>query len=60
MIYTIIYDKPAQKFILKQPPSQQTRLLAAINKLPHKGDIKILQGHATCYKDVLRETVSWE
>ena len=45
MKYEIIIDKPAQKFILKQPPAQQKRLLIAIGRLPDEGDRKPLKGH---------------
>ncbi len=45
MKYEIVFDKPAQKFILKQSPVQQKRLLAAISKLPDEGDRKTMQGH---------------
>lgn len=44
MLYKILFDKPAQKFILKQQPSQRKRLLSAINKLPDEGDTKALKG----------------
>ena len=45
MKYEILIAKPAQKFILKQPAAQRTRLLAAIAKLPEAGDIKSMKGH---------------
>lgn len=45
MPYKILIDKPAQKFILKQPPEQQRRILIAIGKLPDMGDRKPLAGH---------------
>ena len=44
MGYEILFDKPAQKFILKQPPAQRIRLLAAIKRLPDEGDRKTLKG----------------
>ena len=50
MNYKIIIDKPAQKFILKQPPVQQKRLLVAISKLPDEGDRKPLRGHAGFFR----------
>ena len=50
MNYNIIFDKPAQKFILKQPLPQRTRLLAAISKLPQQGDIKSLKCHEGFYR----------
>ena len=54
MSYTIRIEKPAEKFILKQPKEQQERLLKAIRKLPHEGDIKHLQGKKSKGFDRLR------
>ncbi len=45
MQYEILFDKPAQKFILKQSPEQRIRLLSAIKKLPYEGDIKAMKGY---------------
>ena len=45
MQYEILFDKPAQKFILKQPQAQRARLLAAINRLPDEGDRKMMRGY---------------
>lgn len=50
MKYTIQIDKTAMKFLKKQTPSQQKRLLQAIYALPDNGDIKPMSG----YKDVFR------
>lgn len=50
MSYQIIYEKPALKFIKKQSPDQQRRILTAIHALPDHGDIKQLKGHS----DLLR------
>lgn len=50
MSYTILYEKPALKFIKKQPKEQQRRILEAIHALPDYGDIKQMKGHA----DLLR------
>ena len=50
MKYKILIDKPAQKFIMKQPPMQRERLLIAISKLPDDGDRKALRGHAGYYR----------
>ena len=44
MSYQIVYKKPAVKFLQKQPPEVQKRLIAAIHKLPAEGDIKPMQG----------------
>lgn len=43
-------DKPAMKFLAKQPKPQQERLLRAIYKLPTEGDIKPMAGHAELYR----------
>lgn len=50
MNYKIIIEKPAQKFILKQSPQQQKRLLSAIKGLPYNGDIKPLKGRSGFYR----------
>ena len=50
MQYNIVFDKPAQKFILKQPQAQRKRLLIAINKLPEEGDTKALKGRPGYYR----------
>ena len=42
--YEIIILKPAEKFIRKQTKEQQARLLKAIYKLPHEGDIEPMSG----------------
>lgn len=44
MTYKIQIDKPAMKFIAKQPMQQRQRIMAAIAKLPFEGDIKKMQG----------------
>ena len=50
MNYKILFEKPAQKFILKQPLPQRQRILSAISKLPGEGDRKPLQGHPGYYR----------
>lgn len=50
MSYTILYDKPALKFIKKQPREQQIRILEAIHALPDSGDIKQLKGHSGLFR----------
>lgn len=47
---TVIFEKSAEKFIKKQPPEQQNRLLKAINGLPEKGDILKMQGYKSLYR----------
>lgn len=44
MPYEIKIRKPALKFILKQPPKQQTRLFEAIYQLPDGTDIVPMKG----------------
>lgn len=44
MRYKILIDKPAQKFIAKQPRDQQERILKALYKLPSEGDIFPMRG----------------
>lgn len=43
-------DKPAMKFLAKQPKPQQERLLRAIYKLPDEGDIKAMVGSDGLYR----------
>ena len=50
MNYKIGFEKQAQKFIFKQPPQQQKRILSAINKLPNEGDIRPLQGYENTFR----------
>lgn len=45
MMYKIIIEKAAEKFLKKQDGKAQERLLKAIYKLPEGTDIKKLQGH---------------
>lgn len=42
MSYRIIYDKPAVKFLKRQPKETQKRIISAIHNLPDAGDIKPL------------------
>jgi len=48
--YRIVLAKPAQKFLLRQDREQQERLLRAIYKLPHEGDIRPLSGQSDTYR----------
>ena len=50
MKYQIVIDKPALKFLQKQPQDQRERLLKAIYKLPEMGDIKPMSGHENLYR----------
>lgn len=50
MKYQIVIDKPALKFLQKQPQDQRERLLKAIYKLPDMGDIKPMSGHENLYR----------
>lgn len=44
MKYTIVIEKPAEKFIMRLAQHDKARVLRAIHELPHSGDIKRLQG----------------
>lgn len=50
MTYRIQIDKPAMKFLQKQPQAQRERLLRAIQGLPDIGDIKPMGGHENLYR----------
>lgn len=50
MSYRIVIDKPAMKFLQKQPQAQRERLLRAIYALPDCGDIKAMSGHSRLYR----------
>ena len=45
MTYRIVYDKPAVKFLKRQPREIQKRIISAIHKLPESGDVKPMAGH---------------
>lgn len=47
MSYRIVLDKPALKFLQKQPKAQQERLLRAIQGLPDAGD---MSGYESLYR----------
>ena len=44
MKYTVLIEKPAEKFISQLARPEKERVLKAIHALPQKGDIKRLQG----------------
>ena len=50
MSYRVVIMKPAQKFIEKQTRQNQERLLKAIYRLPHEGEIKPLTGQENVYR----------
>ena len=50
MRYNIVIEKKARKFIDTQPKLQQERILKAIYKLPHAGDIKPLMGYSDAFR----------
>lgn len=50
MSYRIVIDKPAMKFLNKQPQAQQERLLRAIYRLPESGDIRPMSGFQNRYR----------
>ncbi|MBD5384182.1 MAG: type II toxin-antitoxin system RelE/ParE family toxin [Ruminococcaceae bacterium] len=50
MAYKIKLSKDAEKFLQKQPPKQQARIIDAILKLPYVGDITTMKGHSNLYR----------
>lgn len=50
MSYWIVIEKPALKFLQKQPQAQRERLLRAIQGLPDNGDVKPMGGHENLYR----------
>lgn len=50
MKYQVVIEKPARKFIIKQPPEQQKRILIALYKLPYEGDICPMRGTEGQYR----------
>jgi mRNA interferase RelE/StbE len=48
--YHIRLSKPARKFIDKQSVKQKERLLKAIYKLPHNGDIEDMSGYKNKFR----------
>ena len=50
MKYQIVVEKRAAKFIRKQQPEQQKRILQALAQLPGMGDIKPMAGAAGFYR----------
>ena len=49
-MYRIVVLKRAKKFIDKLPKNEKKRIVDAIEKLPHDGDIKKIQGHTDYYR----------
>lgn len=50
MKWRIVIEKPALKFLQKQPLPQRERLLKAIYGLPDVGDIKPMAGHENLFR----------
>ena len=50
MSYRIVIERPAMKFLMKQPQEQRERILKAIQGLPNVGDIKPMAGHKDLYR----------
>ena len=50
MKYRIVIERPARKFIQKQPREQQERIVAARYKLPYEGDIFPIRGQKGRYR----------
>lgn len=50
MMYRIEIERKALKFITKQPPAQQKRIMEAIRLLPDHGDIVPYKGKTNVYR----------
>ena len=50
MSYRIVIERPAMKFLMKQPQDQRERILKAIQELPDVGDIKPMNGYRGLYR----------
>ena len=50
MKYKVVVEKRAAKFIRKQQPAQQKRILEALAQLPTMGDIKPMVGAPGFYR----------
>ena len=50
MKYHIVVEKWAAKFIRKQQPAQQKRIMQALAQLPFAGDIKPMAGSEGFYR----------
>ena len=50
MKYHIVVEKWAAKFIRKQQPAQQKRIMQALAQLPFPGDIKPMAGSEGFYR----------
>lgn len=50
MSYRIVIERPAMKFLMKQPQEQRERILKAIQGLPDVGDIKPMAGQKDLYR----------
>ena len=50
MKYRIVVEKWAAKFIRKQQPTQQKRIMQALAQLPFSGDIKPMAGSEGFYR----------
>ena len=49
MTYSIVLEKPAQKFLKRLSKEEKSRILKALQKLP-KGDVKAMQGYRGYYR----------
>ena len=50
MSYRIVIERPALKFLMKQPQEQRERILKAIKGLPDVGDIKPMSGQKGLFR----------
>ncbi len=49
-MYYILIKKRAKKFIDKLPKNERIRIVAAIERLPDEGNIKLMQGHENLWR----------
>ncbi len=50
LVYQIILKKPAKKFIDSLPMNEKRRVVAAIEQLPDRGDIKPMKAHPGLFR----------
>ena len=60
MKYHIVVEKWAAKFIRKQQPAQQKRIMQALAQLPFAGDIKPMAGSEGFYRLTTAFCIPWK
>ena len=48
--YTIVLSRKVEKFLDKRTQKQRERILRAVYKLPHEGDIDAMSGHDDVFR----------